>query len=72
MDAATQPTDTGPKAPPAAMAADSVQCAADNGGITLPDGFCAAVFADRVEKARHWRLPGTATSSWHRAADREA
>jgi hypothetical protein len=22
------------------------QCASDNGGLTLPDGFCAMVFAD--------------------------
>lgn len=27
-------------------AVDSVQCAPDNGGITLPPGFCATVFAD--------------------------
>lgn len=30
-----------------------VQCAPDNGGITLPDGFCAAVVADQVGRARH-------------------
>jgi glucose/arabinose dehydrogenase/mono/diheme cytochrome c family protein len=28
-------------------------CAADNGGITLPPGFCATVFADNVGHARH-------------------
>ena len=28
-------------------------CASDNGGITLPDGFCASVFADTVGHARH-------------------
>ena len=32
---------------------DDVQCAPDNGGITLPDGFCAAVVADDVGRARH-------------------
>ncbi len=31
----------------------AVTCAADNGGITLPDGFCATVFADGAGKARH-------------------
>jgi glucose/arabinose dehydrogenase len=28
-------------------------CAPDNGGITLPPGFCASVFADRIGQARH-------------------
>jgi glucose/arabinose dehydrogenase len=28
-------------------------CASDNGGITLPDGFCATVFADTLGHARH-------------------
>lgn len=28
-------------------------CPGDNGGITLPDGFCATVFADRIGHARH-------------------
>ena len=28
-------------------------CANDNGGITLPAGFCASVFADNVGHARH-------------------
>src|SRR5215470_15506943 len=28
-------------------------CDADNGGITLPQGFCAAVVADNVGRARH-------------------
>jgi glucose/arabinose dehydrogenase len=35
--------------PDAAAAA----CAPDNGGITLPDGFCASVFADSIGQARH-------------------
>ncbi len=30
-----------------------VPCAADNGGLTLPDGFCAVVVADDVARARH-------------------
>lgn len=28
-------------------------CAVDNGGITLPRGFCATVFADNIGHARH-------------------
>src|SRR2546430_6762555 len=28
-------------------------CADDNGGITLPAGFCATVFADNIGHARH-------------------
>jgi glucose/arabinose dehydrogenase len=33
--------------------AGSKGCAADNGGITLPPGFCATVFADNIGHARH-------------------
>ena len=36
---------------PAGPSAQS--CAGDNGGITLPSGFCATVFADNVGHARH-------------------
>src|SRR5829696_981433 len=28
-------------------------CSGDNGGITLPDGFCATIYADFVGIARH-------------------
>jgi glucose/arabinose dehydrogenase len=28
-------------------------CSGDNGGITLPSGFCATVFADNIGHARH-------------------
>lgn len=28
-------------------------CAPDNGGITLPAGFCASIFADSIGRARH-------------------
>jgi glucose/arabinose dehydrogenase/mono/diheme cytochrome c family protein len=28
-------------------------CAPDNGGLRLPDGFCAAIFADSLGHARH-------------------
>ena len=34
-------------------AVSSVACASDNGGITLPDGFCATIFADTLGHARH-------------------
>jgi glucose/arabinose dehydrogenase len=37
--------DASPAAPPAATPAPP-RCDADNGGITLPAGFCASVFAD--------------------------
>jgi len=30
----------------------AVTCAPDNGGITLPEGFCATIFADNLGKAR--------------------
>jgi glucose/arabinose dehydrogenase len=33
--------------------ASTTACAADNGGITLPNGFCASVFADSLGHARH-------------------
>jgi glucose/arabinose dehydrogenase len=29
------------------------QCAADNGGLSLPEGFCASVFADDIGPVRH-------------------
>jgi glucose/arabinose dehydrogenase len=31
-------------------------CAGDNGGITLPDGFCAGVFADNLGHPRHMAI----------------
>lgn len=34
-------------------------CAADNGGITLPPGFCASVFADQIGRARHMAVTST-------------
>src|SRR5580693_8762041 len=42
-------------APLAAAAAGpaSDACAGDNGGIVLPPGFCATVFADNLGHARH-------------------
>lgn len=37
----------------AAPGAGAADCAADNGGLTLPPGFCATVFADHLGHARH-------------------
>ena len=37
-------------APPAK---DHKGCDQDNGGLTLPPGFCASVFADNLGRARH-------------------
>jgi glucose/arabinose dehydrogenase len=37
----------------APAAAAKVACAPDNGGISLPAGFCAAIFADSVGSPRH-------------------
>lgn len=33
--------------------ASTAGCAGDNGGITLPNGFCASVFADTIGHVRH-------------------
>jgi len=35
------------------QSAAAVPCAGDNGGIELPDGFCATVFADTLGHVRH-------------------
>jgi len=35
-----------------AARADNFGCASDNGGLTLPTGFCASVFADGIGHAR--------------------
>ena len=40
-------------APAANDPAGGKACAGDNGGITLPPGFCATVFADHIGHARH-------------------
>ena len=46
-NAATRPA----KAP--AAAAKAAGCEGDNGGISLPPGFCATVFADNLGRVRH-------------------
>lgn len=38
------------------LGAQRTQCAADNGGISLPAGFCASVFADSLPGPRHLRV----------------
>jgi glucose/arabinose dehydrogenase len=40
----------------APLAAQRTECAPDNGGITLPAGFCATVFADSLPAPRHLRV----------------
>ncbi len=37
----------------ATAAKDRKGCDQDNGGLTLPPGFCASVFADNIGRARH-------------------
>ena len=37
----------------ASSTSSSAACTADNGGLKLPDGFCATVFADNIGHARH-------------------
>lgn len=51
---------------------DSTQtqaCAADNGGITLPPGFCASVFADHIGHARQMVVApgGVYVNTWRAA-----
>src|SRR5580698_546111 len=38
---------------PMLLAADSIACDPDNGGLTLPPGFCALVVANNLGEARH-------------------
>jgi glucose/arabinose dehydrogenase len=46
-------SESGDTAAARAQGDTSAACPADNGGITLPAGFCATVFADTVGHARH-------------------
>ena len=49
------------KAPPAG-------CSGDNGGVTLPPGFCATVFADNLGNVRHIAVAADGTvyaNSWN-------
>lgn len=38
------------------LLAQRPDCAPDNGGISLPSGFCATVFADSLQAPRHLRV----------------
>lgn len=49
----TAQTESATEGDPATGAADAVECASDNGGLILPDGFCAAVVADDIGAVRH-------------------
>jgi glucose/arabinose dehydrogenase len=40
------------------ITARTIECEADNGGIQLPDGFCAVVVADTRGRARHLTVRG--------------
>src|SRR5687768_3024136 len=40
----------------APVSAQRVECARDNGGISVPTGFCATVFADSLPAPRHLRV----------------
>jgi glucose/arabinose dehydrogenase len=42
-----------PRAEPAASAAARPPCLSDNGGLTLPRGFCATIVADSLPRPRH-------------------
>ena len=42
-----------PAAVSVAQSARPARCAPDNGGITLPKGFCATIFADSLAQPRH-------------------
>ena len=46
------PTDTARSASTSSPASGA-GCAGDNGGLTLPSGFCATIFADSIGHARH-------------------
>lgn len=49
---------------PAARAADAPACDPNNGGITLPAGFCAFLAADGLGEARHITVAPMATCTW--------
>jgi hypothetical protein len=38
--------------PSSSQTASGASCPGDNGGITLPKGFCATIFADGIGHAR--------------------
>ena len=44
----------------------AVACAPDNGGLTLPAGFCATGFADEVGHARHLVVASSGVGRYYR------
>jgi len=49
----TEAPDTTDTDPPKTSPSVEAACEPGNGGIVLPDGFCATVFADEIGRARH-------------------
>jgi glucose/arabinose dehydrogenase len=45
--------DNGDPSSATGVTGSALECDPDNGGITLPDGFCAIVFADDLGRGRH-------------------
>lgn len=55
------------RAPDAAAVPATGGCSGDNGGLSLPPGFCASVFADNLGHTRHLTVSGDGTvyvNSW--------
>lgn len=55
-------------AQPSRSASATGGCAGDNGGVTLPAGFCATVFADNLGNVRHIAVAADGTvyaNSWN-------
>ena len=46
-------TDAGSAPASSSVATTAAGCPGDNGGLTLPAGFCATIFADSIGHARH-------------------
>lgn len=54
-------TASAPRAVQPAAGGAAPACAPDNGGLTLPPGFCATVFADNLGHARHLAVAADGT-----------
>ncbi len=59
IDPVEQAEVIGPGSSPAGSGEAAYDCPGDNGGITLPAGFCASVFADDLGRARHMAVTPT-------------
>jgi hypothetical protein len=65
---------TGASAQPSAKRA-AQGCPGDNGGLSLPPGFCATIFADNLGHTRHLIVAGDGTvyvNTWSGAYFRNA